>query len=56
MYFLLNLVGEIGTDIATGSAMMEGRPGCGTFNRNMKEEGPPMHFRGWEKVSWKAPG
>lgn len=52
MYFLLNLVDEIDTDIV----MMEGRPGCGTFSRNMEEEGPLTHRRGSEKVSWKAPG
>ena len=36
MHFLLSLVGEIDTDISTGSAVVE-RLGCGAFRRNMED-------------------
>jgi len=51
MYFLLSLVGEIDTGIATGNILM--RPGCGTFSSNM-EEG--ISNPSWGKVQRRPPG
>ena len=53
MYFLLSLVGEIDTDIATGNNILMVRPGCDTFSSNM-EEG--ISNPSWGKAQRRPPG